>query len=718
VNCPQCGAVRPDDDVFCGRCGQRMSDVDVDALADGPESVGSDGSHRGRVWLVAACAVLAVGAVVAVGWLVLRSDRTAAGGADSPEEVATGFAAAMSSEDLLAAATYVSPLEAPGIEQLLITVRDTAKAQGIAGLSAGDGVDIDLQVSTDDVTELADGFARVELRMELSVTGSPDGPVGGLLGADGIEMDDHDLADALDSRDLTIVVVEESGRWYVSPMLTLGEYIADSADLPSPDYDVAVAAADEPTAADEEEAIQQVGDAIEERDATRAAGALAPGEARFVRVFGRAIDELLAEWEGDISFEDLQMSEVSDGRWAVEHLELSSQQDNGLSVSGVQVDDGCVMFVHEYDIDQWCLDDLDWLTEPLDSDQFVVHTSREGGAARVELVATVIDDLGQLAARVGREGLLDALDEEVLDEPIAVTVDEPVALAFTGQRYQVVEWVAAKGRTYLLGPADGDLGVELDVYASEDGQDWYWVDWTADSERVLRPLGDGGWFRVVVRPDLDCADDDTCVPGQGTATVLVRRLQTIPAAVGTVVRPNLGAGVSVLLQIPADADHRYEVTTDTDGVELRLVDYGTAYDFDLDADGYLPGPYSLQLEILVTNTGSTEVLGAIEMREHDLAGADLPDGEGIELDFSSGAVSYELDVAGADSVTITVVPDGAQDVMLAVKECVECWADAGYSGESESTTVAIDGESTLTVDITGYTDADAFGTVTLYVEYD
>ena len=753
MTCSHCGAAVPPDARFCGQCGAPVAGAPpaaggfapphgtplpatpapapvpapAPATAAAPTESGLGrpavppaNSSASRRWLLAGCGVLAAGLVAAVVWMLVRSDDSAAGGASSPEGVASGFADAMSGEDLLAAATFVAPSESPGLDQLLVTLRDAAKAQGISGLSAGDGLDVELDMTAERVTELADGIARVEVRMDMSLTGSPAGPVGALLPADGVDVDDRDLADALDADELTMIVVEESGRWYVSPMLTIGEYAAEALDLPGPRWDEAAEPADERTASSEEAAFEQLAEAVEERDPQLAAGVLAPGEARFVRVFGRAIDELLGRWDGDVSVDDLEVSEVSDGRWAVEHVEVVARGEDEFDVSGIQVDDGCLLSLDELDSGTLCLDELDWLSEPLDDEQLIVRTSRDGDAARLGLAATVIDDLGQLATRVSRSTLLEALGLQLLDVPVTATVDEPLILPFAGEHYQVVEWIGAEDRSYLVEPIEGDVGFSLDLYASTPDGGWEWIDWTWSSPSVLDAMPAGTRFRAVVTVDSDCDDDgERCEPQTGDVELVVRRLPTIEAEVGTLVKPLLGPGRSVVLEVPADAEHRYEVTSDTDGVLLRSVEYNSVYDLSLDEDGYVAAPYDGPLRILVTNTDDAEVRAEVALREHDLATTgELPDGDGVTLDFSGGEATYELDVAGATSVTVTVVPDGLQDVVLDIAECADCLTDIGYAGESETTTMALDGEVTITVVVSAYSTVDAFGSVVLYVEDD
>ena len=757
MNCTQCGAVLPDGARFCGQCGAPVAAAAVPAAAlDAPvvtsavfappqgapgaapaggpvEAPGaSDGTldgapvpfdgtppasrGSGRRWLIAGCAVLALAVAGVVAWLVLRSDETAAGGAGSPEDVASGFAEAMSNEDLLAAAAYMSPLETPGLEQLLTTLRDAAKEQGIAGLSAGDGLDVQLDLRPDRVTELADGIARVELSMDLSIEGTPTGPVGELLADGSVRIDERDVEDALRADAFSVVVVRESGRWYVSPMLTAGEYAADALDLPSPRYDQAEAPEDERTATDEEGAVELVGDAIEERDASLAAGAFAPGEARFVRVFGRAIDDLLDRWDGDISFESLAMSEVDTDRWSIDHVEVSAQPADAYSVSGVQLDDDCALWVHDLDVDEICLHDLDWLTDPLDPERVVLHTSNDGSTAHIELMATVIDDLGQLATRVTRLTLLEALDLELLETPEPLTVDEPLTLSFTGDEYHVVEWIAADDRWYLL-ESEGDIGMDAELYVDDGDGGWSWMDWAEEDGTVITPQDAGRRIRAVVRSGVDCSDD--CTREDGELVLHVRRLQLIDASVGTVVKPLLGPGVSVLLDIDADDLHRYEVTTETPGVELRSVEFGSVYELSRDDDGYVPGPYADTLQILVTNTGTEEVRAEVALREHDLAdegGGEIPSGEGVSLDFAEGRATYDFEVADASSITVTAVPEDGQDLVLDVEPCDFCFADSGYAGDSETTTFAPDGETSFTVTVTGFTEDDAFGTVTVYVD--
>ena len=80
--------------------------------------------------------------------------------------------------------------------------------------------------------------------MSMSMEGAPSGPLGTAIGT-GVRVDDRDVTEGLANvlgmnrrPDLYVIVVEESGKWFVSPMLTAGDYLADALDLP---YDSAAA---------------------------------------------------------------------------------------------------------------------------------------------------------------------------------------------------------------------------------------------------------------------------------------------------------------------------------------------------------------------------------------------------------------------------------------------------------------------------------------------
>lgn len=750
MTCVRCGAALPPGAKFCGECGTAVVPASPGVAMpgapapllpplpgaphlDAPEpptiEVVAEGEHagrpgRGRGWLYAVCGVLAVGVVGVVAWMLLRSDDVASGGAGSPEEVATGFAAAMSQEDLLAASMYVSPTEMPGLDDLLVIVRDAAKAQGISGLSAGEGLDVQLELEPVRVTDLADGVARVELSMSMQMEGAPAGPLGALIG-DGVDVDDRDVTDGLGSAlgmerrpDLYIVVVQESGKWFVSPMLTVGDYLADALDLPAADYDAA-ATPDDPgrTANSEEAAFDQLAEAINDRDPALAAGVLDAGEARFVRVFERAIDELIDRApEGDLSIDDVRVEETATDRWALTAFDIRTEDEYG-DDSVVQFDDGCFEADDEYgDAERLCLAELVDLTEPLDSDHVIVHTTRADGGVRLQLAATLVDDLGQLVSRVSRATLLDVFDAAVLDTPVPASTDEPTTLTFSGEPYQLIEFTVVEDRPYLVEVVGADIAPAIEFYTEASG--WEWHDWTWQDRFVMAAVPEGGRVRAVVRPGSDC-DDDGCRAEEGTFTIRLQRLQTIDAEPNTIVKPKLGGGTSILLAVATNDELRYEFTTDTPGVEISLADYGYVEDLPVDDDGYSTPSYGGTTVLLVTNTGDAEVTAEVTIREHDAGGGGGdPTGEGVIIDISGGSATYTFEHEPGVSGTVTVVPDGSQDVTLDIEGCDACFTDTGYGGEAESTFVTFGDGPTTEIYIGTYADIDAFGTVMLFIELD
>lgn len=756
MTCARCGASLPPGAKFCGQCGTAVAPLPpptaaVDADAPAPIDVpgppapvdaagagrGGDGGvdtievgatpspTRSRGWLFALCGLLAIGVVGVVAWMLLRSDDVAAGGASSPEAVATGFAEAMSNEDLLAASAFVSPTEMPGLDGLLVIVRDAAKAQGISGLSSGEGLDVQLDLEASRVTELADGVARVELSMSMSMEGAPSGPLGTAIGT-GVRVDDRDVTEGLANvlgmnrrPDLYVIVVEESGKWFVSPMLTAGDYLADALDLPSPDYRAIEEADDSARTADTEEAaFDQLADAINDRDPALAVGVLAPGEARFVRVFDRALEDLLdRDSERDLSIDGVQVEETATDRWALTGFEIVATDEYG-DESTWQFDDSCYEVTDAYgDRSTGCLADLVPLTEPLDSEQLIVHTTHVDGAVQLQLAASLIDEAGQLASRLSRATVLDGLGLEMFDTPVPANADEPITLTFDGEAYQVIELTVAEDRPYLLQLIDNEAEVGLDFYSEATGWDWH--DWAWQDRHVISPVAEGGRLRAVVRPGNDC-DDDQCEPRHGSVTIRFQRLQTIEADVNTVVKPKLGAGTSILMTVPTDEEHRYEFSTDTDGVEIALLDYGWVEELPVDDDGYITPTFGGTTTILVTNTGDAEVTAEVTIREHELAegGSGDPTGEGVTIDLTDSGATYVFEHEPGVSGTVTVVPDGLQDIVLDIAGCDSCLTDAGYSGDSESTFVTFGDETETEIYVTPYSGVDGFGSVTIYVELD
>jgi len=214
-------------------------------------------SRRG-LWLgLVATAVVLVGGGALAAYLMVFSKLD---GAPTPEAAVTQLIEGIAHQDGIAVYGAISPSEIEGLSPVLSAQTGTADDEDARKklLTVLDALDVDLAGLDVDVEPIGDGLAKVSV---VSGTLSVDGDakeivdaladvyepaMGGLEsltpgGTD--EMWDHATAEvdkalpwSIDAKDLAwdakagaqrpfLVAVEEGGSWYVSPLMTLGEYV-------------------------------------------------------------------------------------------------------------------------------------------------------------------------------------------------------------------------------------------------------------------------------------------------------------------------------------------------------------------------------------------------------------------------------------------------------------------------------------------------------------
>ncbi|WP_448058845.1 variant leucine-rich repeat-containing protein [Cellulomonas hominis] len=307
-------------------------------------------SRRGLwIGLTAAVAVLVLGGVAAAYFLVL--DKL--GGAASPDAAVTGLLEGIGDKDSVAVYGMLSPAEitdfrtvSDALSDLTVADEQSAELRGVL-TEAFDTVDVTLdglEVSTEQVD---DGLAKVSLTSgRLTVDGDPGliadalvqtmAPLTESQGLDIAAARDQlaqELSDQLpytvDVQDLRttdgsgnsvdpfLMAVEEDGDWYVSPLMTLGEYAAVSEGIargPMPDP-ADVTAFDTPEAA----ATGFAGalEAVSTGDVDALVAVLPESERRFVSVYGRALEEGGSEAAFTVEAADFTVRDSADGRAAL-----------------------------------------------------------------------------------------------------------------------------------------------------------------------------------------------------------------------------------------------------------------------------------------------------------------------------------------------------------------------------------------------------------------
>lgn len=233
-------------------------DAPVGDLASAGAPDAPRGHRGGRLALVAGIVAL-VGVVAAALGTMLGGS----GGAGDPEGAVRQFLDAAAQEDILAAMRLLPPSEvgsAPELYGLVVRVLQKNDQLGPKGAPLA-GVDVridDLELST---TTLADRVGRVEITggtLEVRVDASGVDPrIRAAIESSGGEVEDDSftitadevgdrladltapIADQLGGRPLqalSLVAIEQDGRWYVSPEYTMLEMARQIVGAPKPDF--------------------------------------------------------------------------------------------------------------------------------------------------------------------------------------------------------------------------------------------------------------------------------------------------------------------------------------------------------------------------------------------------------------------------------------------------------------------------------------------------
>lgn len=237
------------------------------------------GSGRRKGWLVALAIVAALGMIGAV---VLQTALQR--GAASPQAAAQELAEAVAVQDWGSAARLLPPDEIDWARDTLEQVRGR--------LAFDEGVDepnIELEVELGAPEALADGIEVVPV---LSLTA--DVPDDSALGRAGMVTDGRETEDFRDDPAAVLVVVERSGRWYVSPLGTLLE-IGVREDEIARDGSMA-SAAPRSGAADPEQVVERATHALRVGDFDTARQILHPEE---LQVLDRYVTAVNSEFAGE-----------------------------------------------------------------------------------------------------------------------------------------------------------------------------------------------------------------------------------------------------------------------------------------------------------------------------------------------------------------------------------------------------------------------------------
>ena len=385
-------------------------------------------------------AVLLVGAgVFAFGAL-----RGTDGGSKTPESAVDALLASFSNEDPVAMINSMAPSEMRTLGSAMQKNVKTLDGQGEAGQRLVDrGVDLDLNdllpglqidiKSTDyKVEDLGDDVARVDIA-SLDATWSFDPQEffdrldiekisGGLFTEDDLAGISEKSSGNITEDDLRVVgdqsfvmAVREQGKWYVSPMYTVLEYLRVDGGFPKADFSKPTGwGADSPEAA-----IEQMVRALGKSDVSGVIEALPPGRYKALYAYQDMLTELIgdspvADIDVDIAkvkrFDDAQGIGVKIVEGTI--VERRHFDYARLVVKTYELDDDCLTTITEdrngATTQTQCLDDFGEGAAPFEKgipgiDKVWVVQQQEGGKYYVDPLGTISSWLG-------------AIDEQALDD--------------------------------------------------------------------------------------------------------------------------------------------------------------------------------------------------------------------------------------------------------------------------------------------------------------
>lgn len=256
---------------------------------------------RGAVVGIAA-GVVALGAAGVFAVSEFTGGNT--GGAATPEEVGTELMTAIEAEDVLGMVDLLLPGERETFREPMIDlVSELTRLEVLsADASLSDLSGLDFELADEAVTVEPTNVADISnITMTASLTASLDGaqlPIGDFitdLAGDDFDPSELDEAPTTEDFDLSMAVVEDDGRWYLSVFHTAAEELrADSGGEQIP------AAGLEPRGgATPEGAIDALLDGVEQLDVGKVIASINPNEAaalqRYAPLFLGDVDGLAAE---------------------------------------------------------------------------------------------------------------------------------------------------------------------------------------------------------------------------------------------------------------------------------------------------------------------------------------------------------------------------------------------------------------------------------------
>ena len=549
-------------------------------------------------------AAIALGVIglLLVGFVAFRfiaGGDGVSGGASSPEAVIDEMVEAINAEDPLAVVNLMAPDELDGFDDLVADATELYDTLGIEELLTGEieerELAVDIEIDADDIDVSMEGenaaIVSFELEGEIEAQGEDNF---GVLNSDRETFESSDFESVLPngSDAVEVIMVKIDGKWFMSPMLTLGHLFVENTNLPAGDYDRIGTADRAEGGSSPVDAVNEFVDAINDLDASALAASLGGGEGRVMLVFGDAIDEGFDEVNAGLDRDgvrfdlSVQTEDIGDGRVQLDEVELDFRGE--LDDASVTLEDDCITIRDQgLEVSGGCLLDALDLDAELDTTLWL-DTVREDGSHRVRVIPSITDVMRRFINVIDdRQTALIAAEVSYLDDATEVDVNTDIDIDFDGQRFTVHEFEIANGEHYNVS-ATGDTRIEL------------WVDTGFGFDRRFGNEIDAfsdGLVRVVTFSDIDdefCTPALDCLPtGDGETTLRIRQgaRQTVPFP--SVLSGQLGPSDVRVFELEVAVGETVEILVTRDS-DIR---WGIQDDFDIRLEPgvfeFPPGTYEL-----------------------------------------------------------------------------------------------------------------------------
>jgi hypothetical protein len=406
--CHSCGGEITQGDGFCPACGAA-----VDSSPGGASSPPAKQERPARSLPPPRVVVpLGIGLVVLLAVVVVLVNGLGGGngGAPSPTAAVRDLADSLQQQDLAAAIGVVSPEEASALSEIYETADDDLDLSASGTASGGDSDGTPVSISGLQLGEerLGPGIVKVPVSAG-TVQGSLGGAPAELIpGAASPLHVDFAEADGPNGEGWYVVTQEVNGRWYVSPTMTLLQYLVDRDGLAPPYF----GESSEGTApAQPGQLLESLAGAVEGRDVNGILDLASGGEAAAMRPYTAALQELADRTEGSLETHvvDSRIDEHETGSGLVRldlghvALDTSIGDEYDYSAASVALDGLCVRVQREFDeTSDHCQTRTGQL---LGIEDFFVLARREDGGLRLAPLATLAEYVHLLAGQIGPNGM-------------------------------------------------------------------------------------------------------------------------------------------------------------------------------------------------------------------------------------------------------------------------------------------------------------------------